>query len=552
MTPTSLERLDQWLQDEEWRNLEFKEAKGSFHFEELVKYCVALANEGGGQIIFGVTDRKPRRVVGSAAFDNLPRTEQGIVDRIHLKVVAEEIAHPAGRVLVFHVPPRALGLPVQYQGAYWMRAGDELTGMTPDRLRTILAETGPDYSAEFVAAASMTDLDAAAIEEFRRRWIQKSGNAALASHSPVQLLADAELMDDGRVTVAALVLFGTRPALGRLLAQTEIVFEYRSAEGSTSYQQRQEFREGFFLCQDRLWELINLRNDLQQFREGLFAYEIRTFDEDAVREALLNAVSHRDYRLPGSVFVRQFPRRMEIVSPGGFPAGVTAENILHRQQPRNRRIAEAFARCGLVERSGQGVDRIFRSAIRQAKPLPSYAGSDAWQVALTLNGEVTDPAFLRLMEKIGEESLTSFTTEDFLTLDFIRRDAALPEALTGRLPRLRELGLIETVGRGRGTHLMLARRFYSAMGKSGAYTRQKGLDRETNKALLEKHLHDAHPNGCALAELHQVVPQLSEATVQRLLQELRQEERAEVRGTRRWARWFWLQAPKPQVSPNEV
>ena len=73
---------------------------------------------------------------------------------------------------------------------------------------------------------------------------------------------------------------------------------------------------------------------------------------------LLNAVSHRDYRHPGSVFVRQFPRHIEIVSPGGFPPGITPENILDHQFPRNRRIAETFARCGLVERSGQGADRI--------------------------------------------------------------------------------------------------------------------------------------------------------------------------------------------------
>jgi ATP-dependent DNA helicase RecG len=535
---TALEQLNTWMQAEEGRNLEFKEAKGSYHFEDLVKYCVALANEGGGKIILGITDKKPRRVVGSRAFDSLPRTEQGIVDRIHLKVVAEEIMHPDGRVVVFHVPPKPLGLPVQDKGTYWMRAGDELTGMTPDMLRAIFEETGPDYSAEFAPGVTLADLDPGAIEDFRKRWIRKSGNPALAALTPQQLLVDAELVDQGRVTYAALVLFGTRVALGRHLAQAEVVFEYRSSEGSTAYQQREEFREGFFLYQDRIWELINRRNDLQQFREGLFAYDIPTFDEVAVREALLNAVTHRDYRLAGSVFVRQFPRRLEIISPGGFPAGVTEENILNRQQPRNRRIAEAFARCGLVERSGQGADRMFRSAIRQAKPLPSYAGTDAYQVQLELRGEVTDPAFLRFLEKVGDETITSFVTEDFLALDFIRREVVVPETIAGRLPRLRELGLIETVGHGRGARPMLSRRFYSALGQAGAYTRRKGLDHETNKALLEKHLRDASPEGCAHAELHQVLPNLSARQVSHLLKQLRNEGRADLRGARRWGRWF--------------
>lgn len=536
--PTTIDQLNTWMQAEEGRNLEFKEAKGSYHFEDLVKYCVALANEGGGKIILGVTDKRPRRVVSSKAFEILPRTEQGIVDRIHLKVIAEEIMHPDGRVVIFHVPPRPLGLPVQDKGTYWMRAGDELTGMTPDMLRTIFVEAGPDYSAEFTTGVTLADLDPGAIEDFRKRWIRKSGSAALAALTPEQLLVDAELAGQGRVTYAALVLFGTRVALGRHLAQAEVVFEYRSSEGSTAYQQREEFREGFFLYQDRLWELVNRRNDIQQFREGLFAYDIPTFDEEAVREALLNAVTHRDYRLAGSVFLRQFPRRLEIISPGGFPAGVTPENILNRQQPRNRRIAEAFARCGLVERSGQGADRIFRSAISQAKPLPSYAGSDAYQVRLELRGEVTDPAFLGFLEKVGAETVTSFATEDFLALDSIRREVAVPETLAGRLPRLRELGLIETVGHGRGAHPLLSRRFYSALGQAGAYTRRKGLDHETNKALLEKHLRDAAPEGCAHSELHQVLPNLSARQVSHLLKQLRDEGRADLRGARRWGRWF--------------
>ena len=82
-------------------------------------------------------------------------------------------------------------------------------------------------------------------------------------------------------------------------------------------------------------------------------------------EAVLNAVSRRDYRLAGSVFVRQYPRRLEIVSPGGFPTGITQENFLWRQAPRNCLIAEVFAKCGLVERSGQAVNLMFEESIRE-------------------------------------------------------------------------------------------------------------------------------------------------------------------------------------------
>lgn len=543
-----MDRIDQWLNEPEGRNLEFKEARSNFHFEKLVKYTVALANEGGGHILLGVTDMRPRKIVGSSAFSDLERTEQGIVDRIHLKVRAEEFHHPDGRVVIFHIPPRPIGVPIQYKGAYWMRAGDALKGMTPDMLRAIFAETAPDFSAEICQGAKLEDLDPEAIEEFRKRWIRRSGNRALESLPDDQLLEDAELLIDGQVTFAALVLFGKRRTLGKFLSQCEIIFEFRSSTASTSYQQREEFRQGFLTIYDGLWERVNLRNDQQQYREGLFAYEIPTFDEDTIREALLNAVCHRDYQLSGSIFVRQYPKYIVVTNPGGFPSGVTPENILDRQNPRNRRIAEAFSRCGLVERSGQGVDRMFKNAIRQAKSLPSFGGSDDFQVQLTLQGEVQDPAFLRFLERVGDEKLASFDTHDFLVLDAIQREKPIPESLLARIPRLREIGVIESVGRGKGVRRLLSRRFYQSLGKIASYTRRKGLDHETNKSLLEKHLQNSLPNGCALEELQQVVPHVSRSTVQRMLRELRGENRVELKGKRRWGRWFSMR----QTTGNDL
>lgn len=105
---------------------------------------------------------------------------------------------------------------------------------------------------------------------------------------------------------------------------------------------------------------------------------------------MLNAVCHRDYRLQGSTFIKQWPSRVEITSPGGFPPGITVANILSRQSPRNRRLAEAFGKCRLVERSGQGADLLFETAVREGKVPLDYRGSDEFQVRLTLHGRVED------------------------------------------------------------------------------------------------------------------------------------------------------------------
>ena len=350
--------------------------------------------------------------------------------------------------------------------------------------------------------------------------------------------AAAELLADGRPTYAALILFGTRAALGRHLAQSEVIFEYRSSEASGPAQARDEHREGFFLFYDALWQTINLRNDKQSYQEDLFRYDIPTFDEASVREAILNAVSHRDYRLGGSTFVRQYTRRLEIVSPGGFPHGITTENILDKQNPRNRRLAEAFFKCGLIERSGQGMNLMVENAIRHSKPLPSFAGTDAHEVRLTLEGTMQNPAFVRFLARLDADVVRGFTTHDFLALDAIARQSPLTPPLRARLPLLREAGAIESQGRGRGTHYMLSGDLYAALGQKGAYTRHRGLDREINKALLLKHIQDNQQEGSPLSDLCQVLPALSTRTIRELLDALRKQGKIEVKGIRRWALWY--------------
>ena len=442
-------------------------------------------------------------------------------------------------------------MPVAYKGAYWMRSDENLVPMTPDMLQRIFAETGPDYSAEICPGATIGDLETAAIEEFRRRWISQSKNETLAGLSAEQLLTDAELIDTRGVTYAALVLLGKRQALGRFFAQAEVIFEYRSSETAGPASQRLEFREGFLLYYDKLWETINLRNDVQHFQDGLFMKDIPTFSEGAVREAILNAVSHRDYRLNGSVFIRQYQRRVELVSPGGFPAGITPQNIIHRQSPRNRRIAEAFEKCDLVERSGQGANRMFEESIRQSKPLPDFTGTDDFQVALALRGDVQDPQFLRFLEKVGQERLRTFRTEDLLVLDLVHRGRDVPDEFAVYRDGLVDQGLIETVGRGKQLRCMLSRQFYAFLGKRGVYTRKRGLDHDTNKALLLKHIRENAATGSKLNELMQVLPALSRRQVQKLVSQLKVEQAVTSTGRIASTKWYPLSAdPDSAIAPR--
>ncbi len=533
----ALQDLEEWLRKPEGEHLEFKAARENFHFEKLLQYCAALANEGGGRMILGVTDKRPRKVVGTHAFPQPERTVSGLVERLRLKVEAEEINHADGRVLVFHVPSRPVGMPLEIGGAYWMRAGEDLRPMTQDELRRILLEAGPDFSAQICTGATISDLDLTSIERFLSLWSEKAGKPSQQRVSLEQRLEDTELLIGGEITYAALVLFGTRAALGKHLAQAEIIFEYRSSETSIPYQQREEFRQGFFTLLDELWNLVNLRNEVQHYEDGPFVRQIPVFNERAVREAVLNAVTHRDYRLAGSIFIRQYPRKLTIVSPGGLPNGITLENILDRQAPRNRRVAEACARCRLVERSGQGIDLIYRNLIEEGKSVPDFLGTDDYQVSVTLHGEVQNPQFLRFLERVSRERQVSFDTADLIALNHLQREEIVPDPLKPRLNHLLEQGVVERIGRGSGVRYILSKRFYSFLGHSGRYTRARGLDRETHKELLVRHIRGSEPAGARLADLQEVLKELSRRQVQELMRELREEGRVSLRGLYRGSRW---------------
>ena len=531
-TLTELERL---LIDREDEHLECKEAKNQYDFKKLVRYCSALANEGGGKIVLGVTDKPPRRVVGTKAFGNAQKIKSTLIQLLHLRIDVDEIHPTEGRVLVFTIPSRPTGVPIQYEGAYWMRRDEDIVAMTNDMVKRIFDEIRLDFSSDIHPNATIEDLDHLAIKELRMRWYRKSKNERLLGISDKQLLSDAELITDEGITNAALLLLSTVSALDKYLPQAETIFEYRSSEASGAPQQRKEFRRGFLLYQDELWTLINARNDLQYFQVGLYKIPIYTFNETVVREAILNAVSHRNYNDPASIFVRQTPRTMEVSSPGGFPAGITLENVLWRQTPRNRRLAEVLSKCGLVERSGQGVNLMYEESIKESKPLPDYSNSDDYTVDLLIRGEIQDPQFLRFLEKIGREKVANFHTKDLLIIDLIHREQPIPEEFATRIPYLIEQGVIEKV---RGKNFVLSGSFHKFIDRRGTYTRKIGLDKEENKALLMKHIELNKNEGSPYRDLLQVLPSKTREQVRWLLKGLMRDGQIHYKGFGTVSRWY--------------
>lgn len=217
----------------------------------------------------------------------------------------------------------------------------------------------------------------------------------------VPFLRDLGLIkEDGdvdRLTIAGLLFVGKESTINRLLPQAEVIYLHYSADNLEEYDSRLDLKQPIISVIDRLTEKIQNTNKLVNVQVGLFRLEIEDFSEKVFQEALLNALSHRDYLNQGSVYVKHYPDRIVIENPGSFPEGVTEKNIItHPSAPRNKLIAETLQRLKYVQRTGQGVDIIFREMISSGKPYPQYQTYHE-AVILTIFSAIDHMDFIRFI-----------------------------------------------------------------------------------------------------------------------------------------------------------
>jgi ATP-dependent DNA helicase RecG len=534
---TSIEEFNSWLKRNEGLRLEFKEARNQFSKDrDLPDYCAALANEGGGKLVLGVDD-KARKVVGSKAFQGTHnKLSIELLQKLKIRVDVEELHHPDGRVLIFHIPSRPFGQPIRSTGKYTypMRAGASLVEMDPVTLKRILNETTPDFSAQIVDGLKIIDLDESALYTFRTRWAQKSRRGDYLSFSPEKLLRKAGLLTDSGLTYASLILFGKKEKLDMLLPCSEIIFEWRQTPNKTAHDFRIPWREPFFKIYDEVWNTLNARNIRIPFQEGLFQREIFAFSEKPVREALLNAVAHRDYTITTqSIFIKASPEQFFIESPGGLPAGITLENILTKTAWRNRLIAETLEKAEMVERSGQGMDDIFQITIREGKGMPDLSKTDAFSVRLTIPAQVKDKNFILFLERVINQKQVSLSFEEIYALEQIREQQKVP--ISEFKDKFLELGIIEKVGKTRGAKYLLSHKYYVHAGKSGVYTRITGISREKQKELILKHL-SKNKKGFR-KDFEDIFTELKPSDISNLLRELKKEEKITFEGPSKNGFW---------------
>lgn len=491
--------------------LEFKgEQRRQLNDRDLVEAVVCLANAEGGLLLVGVEDdgsvsgARPRH----GAATDAARLQALIRSRTvpGLEVPVEIVKVPAGEVLCLSVP-RSAAVVASSDGICLRRItgghGPECVPFYPHQHAGRSAALGAeDFSAQLCREAGWRALDPLQFERARQLVAALRGDAALLE------LDDSDMAKALRVVetvgselvpnVAGLLLFGRQGEIERHLPTHEAAFQVLAADADV--RANEFFRLPLLELAEAMQARFDARTEEREVQVGLIRVPVPDYARGAFREALLNALFHRDYRRLGAVYVQWHPDRLELASPGGFPEGVTPANLLvHEPLPRNARLYAAAKRIGLVEQTGRGVDKVYLGQLRYGRPAPDYSSSDATGVRLTLRGGTESLDFAAFVFE-RERQRGPMTVDLMIVLNRLFHERRVSTEQVAKeiqrsqndaralLERLVEEGLVAARGENRGRVYHLAARVYGAVGQPEAYVHVHGIEPLRQEALVEEYV----------------------------------------------------------------
>ncbi|MGD1994151.1 MAG: ATP-binding protein, partial [Anaerolineae bacterium] len=342
--------------------------------QELAETMVAFANADGGTIVIGVDES------GRSTGEVFPDEVESIVQEavlagrppVQMEWNQEEIA---GGFAFFIRIPRSTELHSLADGRVLIRTSNENRPLSGEEIRQLAAtkSTG-DYETEVLPGATREDLDDQMIEKFVELWEERRGREWTRSKDDLLTQVSA-LTPEGQPTVMGVLLFGRDPQ--RFLPQSGLVFvkfpgtSPRGENGLAGYGRREEIMGPLAQIIERAWSVIMEEMQTGAVVKGLKREEQTEYPRRAIREALINAVAHRDYRLGGRrIEVRMFSDRMEVISPGGLPGYITLDNIVDEHFSRNPRIVSGLFQWGYIEELGLGVDLMIDEMTAAGHPPP--------------------------------------------------------------------------------------------------------------------------------------------------------------------------------------
>lgn len=447
----------------------------------IAEHLVAFANTDGGTIVMGFDERgKMTSRVMPEDIENALREAAAMTKPPVRASLEPSDTGSAGPSLVVRVP-RSTDMHSMQDGRVIVRAGGQNRALTGDEIRNLAtSKSSGDFEIESMPGATLDDLDEDIIKEFIAKREQRTRR--VETREAQAILRDTGAIDaHGAPTVVGILLFAKNPQA--FLPNSGIVFvkfpgtDARADGGAMGYGRREEIGGPLARVIEKAWQTVFEEMRVGAIVKGPQREEVLEYPELAVREALVNAVCHRDYRLKGRrIEIRKFSDRMEISSPGGLAGYITLDNIIEEHFSRNPRLVQGLYQWGYIEELGLGIDRMIEELTAQGHPQPKF-NATSYSFTVTMSNMrdkrmvhnilVTAPSSASAPEGTPGAQLT-VNERQARVLQYIREHGRItnrdfqtlvpnvsPETLRMDLADLVEKGVMMRIGEKKGTYYIL-------------------------------------------------------------------------------------------------
>ena len=492
------------LPKRETLTVEFKSDRKKLSDAEIFEAVVAFANTEGGDLYLGIEDNG--EVTGVHKLHESVTTVSAFIANNTMPPVSvrAEIIEDKYPVLKISVPKTYSGIVATVSGKTIHRrlkanGEPENVALYPSMFATRLSDLRLlDYSAMPLLQSSIKDFDPLEVERLKRLITAYNGEKNLLDLSDEDLYKALGLVREQNntlyPTITGILLVGKIEAIKRHVPTHAAVFQV--LEG-TEVKNNDDFVLPLLQTIERLNNNLEARNPEEEIQMGLFRMSIPEFDKRAIREALVNAFSHRDYSKMGRVRVTVNDDGLTIANPGGFIEGVSINNLLTAEpHGRNPQLADALKRIGLAERTGRGIDRIFEGSLLFGRPLPDYTASTSVTVSLFIQRSKPDKQIAQLVSNEQNRLGRPLSLNSLLVLNTLKD---LPKSSVSQIAEAINIseiaikaildnyigaGIVEGFGNGKNKTYILSPKVYRTQAAKIGYVRQIDIDETRYPELI--------------------------------------------------------------------
>lgn len=434
----------------EGETVELKESLGEW--KEIVETCAAFANARGGRIFVGVSqDGKVRGVqAGKGTLEDLVNK---IGQNTSPRIVPSMSTHlENGKTILLVEVAESATKPVYAFERPFRRSGRSNQRLSPgEAAQLYLDSRGVTWDETLIPEATMQDIASERVKDFLHRSRHERRWNIDPESPPQKVLAQLGLLHDRKLTAAGLLLFGKDPQ--RCMAQAMLRCARFKGDDTVQFLDMKVI-EGTILDQvEEAMAFVKRHISMSAQIKDLEREERWEYPLNAIREAITNAICHRDYADAGNVQVRIFDHGLEVWNPGALPPGLTVDDLRrnHESKPRNKLIARAFFLIRYIEQFGTGTGRMIEECRKTGVPEPVFESRPggfriSFQKSVSLEERL---AGIKLNER-QRKGVQYVEEHGQITRKEYEKVTKTPPATAKRdLSELMKVGVLERGGRGR-------------------------------------------------------------------------------------------------------